>query len=150
MNTKSFALGLIVIILVFILAVGGIAIYASALSDQSYDKKDSSYEPQIVINKYENQQPQQVQPTPGTNCNQQVTSYVNGQPVVECDGSSSTLLQQNQAVTKINIQVSGGYSGYGYYPYYKYKYYPYYKPHYSPYPYYNKKFNKPWKYGYGW
>lgn len=147
MNQKPFILGIVVIVIAFIFVLGGIAIYASATPD-GYAKKDTnkktytytnagSPSSQMVVNKYY-QQPSQ--PTTALDCQQQVTSYYNNQPVTNCvpyDTPSAVNTPSQQQITKVNVQVSSaGYYPYPYRyykPYYHYPYYPHYK--YNPYPY---------------
>jgi|GEM_PF-4287379 hypothetical protein len=147
MNQRSFILGTLLIVIAFIFAVGAMAIYTSGeekTSSSSYAKgsTDSSYSQsnaqdytptqygnQVVINKYSSQSTPLQSST--SYCHQQVTSYYNNQPVVQCipDGTPTMLVDKSPSqVTKINIYNSGNS---GYYPYPKYNYYYHKYPHYS-------------------
>ena len=144
MNQRAVVLSIVIIVVAFIFVMGSVAIYASA-AQGSYDKQKDSYSRReaaqytapAVINQYYQQQP--VQAVPGNNCNQQVTGYYNNQPNVQCvpsdpSSSQSSITYPNQQVTKIYVQMSGGY--YPSPPYYqRYYWYPYNRPYpYYPYP----------------
>ena len=166
MDQKKFVLSIVIIVVALIFVVGSVAIYASATQEpyknekERYSKQETSqpYNQPTVINQYFQQQP--VQATPGNNCNQQVTGYYNNQPVVQCvspgpDSSQNSIVYPNQQVTKVYVQMSGGYYPYPpyYSRYYSYpKYYPY--PQHYPYPHYqnyyagfplsDKYYQNPW------
>ena len=138
MNNRSFILGSLLAVLIFILALGGVAIYASAYNYSEKGNSDSSYGPYqpnnygMAQNIYE---PQITQPSiPPKQCKAEIGGYYNDQPYLSssCTAPVTIIQPKQEIVTKIYIQNTGNY-----YPYpYRYSYPHFYPRYYYPYPHY--------------
>lgn len=135
MNNRSFILGTLLAVLIFILALGGVAIYASAYNYSEKENSGSSYGSYQPANTYgmaQNTYNSQVaQPSvPPKQCKAEIGGYYNDQPYVSssCTAPAAIIQPKQEIVTKIYIHNTGNY-----YPYpYRY-YYPHYYPrHYYP------------------